>query len=303
MTGTCYGFEVTSDLDLRFTRRGNGDPLHVHRMEGFETPVGSELFMEFKPTERNPVRAELYKMTEPGLYDLVVDSADRFRIDIQHKRIGVMPGRDPVRTEERLWGFPSLLSFLNRGDLPLHGASVDVGGASLLLCAPGRHGKTSLAAGFHRAGHRILAEDLSCVRLDGSPTAIPGPASLRVRHDMVDALALDDVEFLSEDDDRIHFSVAEHRRGKADPVPLAGIVLLKDDGDAIELTQSNPMDAIRDLWFLSFNFPTSEDRQRCFTALAELCARVPVWNLIRPMRKDALDTTVERIARLADRDA
>lgn len=303
MTGACYGFEVTGDIDLRFTRDGSGDPLIVHRMEDLDIPPDRDLFMQFTPTDRNPVKADLYRQGNPEIFDLIVDGADKFHIDIQHNRIGVVPGPDPVRTEERLWGFPSLLSFLSRDDLPLHGASVDVGGTALLLCAPGRHGKTSLAAGFHRSGYRLLAEDLSCVRLDEPAAVIPGPASLRVRHDMVEALDLDDVEFLSEDDDRIHFSVAEHRRGNADPVPLGGIVLLKDDGDSIELTESIPMDAIRDLWFLSFNFPTSDDRQRCFSTLADLCARVPVWNLTRPMRKDALDATVERIARLADRDA
>jgi hypothetical protein len=215
----------------------------------------------------------------------------------------VVPGADPIRTEERLWGFPLLLSFLARGDLPLHGACVEVGGRALLLCAPGKHGKTTLAAGFHRAGYRLLAEDLSCLRISDKVLAFPGPASMRVRHDMVEPLDLTDVEELMADEERVHFSIAEHRRGDLEPIPLDGVVLLKDEGNSIELRRSDPVDAIRDLWFLSFNFPDPEDRQRCFSALADLCAKVPVWDLWRPMTIGALDDTVGRLAELVDASA
>ena len=33
-----------------------------------------------------------------------------------------------------------------------------------------------MAAAFHRAGHRVLSEDTTCVRLGPEPAVVPGPA-------------------------------------------------------------------------------------------------------------------------------
>jgi len=300
MSGCCHGFEIRSDFTWRFLREGSGNPLEVIELPHLRPDPSESVVLEWIPTRENPLSACLYARAEAGTYRLVLDDAETFWIDVETPRIGVVASGDPIRTEERLWGFPSLLSFLHRGDLPVHGASVEVNGRALLLCGPSRHGKTSLAAGFHRAGHRLLAEDLSCLRLGDPISVVPGPASLRVRHDMVEPLSLPDVELLAEDEDRVHFSIALHRRGTAEPVPLAGIVLLKDFSPEIHLERASPLAAIQDLWFLSFNLPADEDRARCFAGIADLCGQVPVWNLTRPMLVEALDDTIDRLAAIAE---
>ena len=63
-------------------------------------------------------------------------------------RIVVPAGADPIGREERLWGIPAVLCFLARGDHSLHAGSVDLGGRAVAFGAPGRFGKTTLAAAF-----------------------------------------------------------------------------------------------------------------------------------------------------------
>ena len=57
-----------------------------------------------------------------------------------------------------------MLCFRARGDTALHAAAVEVDGQAVVLGAPGTFGKTTLAAAFHAAGHRLLSEDTTCIR-------------------------------------------------------------------------------------------------------------------------------------------
>jgi hypothetical protein len=198
-----------------------------------------------------------------------------------------------VRTEERLWGIPALLCFRERGDLPLHAASVEVGDRALILAAPRTYGKTTLAAAFHRAGHRVLSEDLSCIRLDPEPHVVPGPAMLRLRHDVAAVLDLPDADVVGEDDDRIHYALG--RRGGCEQVPLQEIILLHDSDGDTTLEPADVPDALRDLWALSFRLPSENDVSRSFAAIADLVGRVPVRRLRRPLRLDDVDRDVERL--------
>jgi len=50
---------------------------------------------------------------------------------------------------------------------------VEVGGAGLLLGAPGTFGKTTLSGAFHNAGHRLLSDDIAACDVRGDPTVLP----------------------------------------------------------------------------------------------------------------------------------
>ena len=79
------------------------------------------------------------------------------------------------RREARLFGLPAALCFMTRGDVAVHAAAVDVDGSALLLAAPGRFGKTTLAAAFAGEGFRLLAEDTACYRSIPRPIGAPRP--------------------------------------------------------------------------------------------------------------------------------
>jgi hypothetical protein len=53
--------------------------------------------------------------------------------------------------------------------------------------------------------------------------------------------------------------------------------------------------ALPDLWALSFRLPSREDTVRCFDAITRLAESVPVYELVRPLRFDALAATIDRL--------
>jgi hypothetical protein len=234
---------------------------------------------------------------DPGLtrYSLWIADAGWYVVEPGRRRISVPPNGRSVRREERLWGIPALLTFLGRGDVPLHAGVVDIGGMAVGFGAPTRHGKTTLAAAFWRNGHRLLSEDLTCLRWDPDPMVIPGPAMLRPRVDIADRLELTEVVEIDRDDDRVHFALDGPRARDHTAVPLAGFILLRETADEISLSPVELADAIRDLWALTFHLHVDEHERRMFERLTDLAARIPVWDLRRPMTIEALDDTVDRI--------
>jgi hypothetical protein len=246
--GTCFGFAIHSTLPFRYLRSGTGPRLDVTAPSKPGPGPDDELVLDWQPPRR-PFRAELY--SDGASFRLWVDGTGWFGIDPAASTITVPEAADAVRLEERIWGIPALLCFVHRGDLPLHAAAVEVGGASVLLAGPGRFGKTTLAAAFAAAGHRVLSEDLSCLRLGDGAATVPGPAMIRTRADVASEVEVPHADQASGSDDRVHIALVRDARGDCSPVPLRAVVLLRSSEDGISAEPIAANEAIADLWALS----------------------------------------------------
>ena len=285
--GTCFGWAIQSELPFNYLREGGGEPLEIQEGEMQQAP--GELLREWNPP-LFPVRSRLHRSGDN--FQLWVEDFGWIYIEPDRPRITVPAGLDPVRREERIWGLPALLCLLRRGDVTVHGACVEIGGRALLIAAPGRFGKTTLAAAFAEAGYRVLGEDLVCLRLGDEPAVIPGPALLRLRRDVADEFQIRGAVEVGRDDERAHLALSAGR-GNCDAVPLAGVVLLLEDDVPPRLELVPGPTAVRDLWAVSFNLPTDDDRSRCFAAVAGVVSSTNIWHLTRRRRIDALPATIE----------
>jgi hypothetical protein len=294
--GSCFGFSVRSSLELAYLRAGGGHELAIEIDDPAPPPDEDALLVAWTPRPEAPtIDARLYADGDRYRMWIAGDGGGWFSVDPAAPRIGVPAVDDAVRREERLWGVPAALCFLARGELSLHAAAVEVGGAAIVLAAPSRFGKTTLAAAFTAAGHRLLTEDLCCLR-PGTPfDLIPGPAMLRPRHDVAAGLGLDPSWIVSQDAERVHLALPPAHRGTCDPVPLGAVIFLRESDDGIHLTRVSPADALADLWALSLRLPGREDSARLFDAIVSLADSVPVWDLARPVRLDALVPAVDRV--------
>jgi hypothetical protein len=295
LAGSCFGYGIRSDLPFSFVREGGGEPLMIDAAPGIPRPDGPPL-IRWEPRPDHPFEAELHDGGE-GTYRFWVDGVGTFGVRPGRRAITMPAEGEPIRREERLWGIPAVLCFLERGDHSLHAGAVQIGESAIVFGAPGRFGKTTLASAFVAAGFRLLSEDSTCLRPGATPAVLPGPAMLRVRPDSYDALSIGGTRVLDRDPDRVHLALDPATRGDGEPVPLAGVIMLRThDDDAIDLTPVPPDAAIQDLWTLSFHPPTDEGRAACFERVVALAASVPMWNLTRRLRYDSLDAVVDTIA-------
>ena len=296
VTDVCYGYEIRSQLAMRFARPGSApDVLDVVETDRPEAGPDGRPTRAWLPTPERPLDARLFH--EGVGWRMWISGLGSYHIDPARNLIEVPAGAPPIPREVRLWGIPSVLCFTARGEHSLHAASVDVAGRALAFGAPGRFGKTTMAAALIRHGGRLLAEDSTCIRLrDDGADVLPGPAMLRVRPEPSLPPPIPGTTVVERGPDRLHVAIDEDRRGDGAPVPLDAIVLLRPtDQDGVELERVAPEEALQDLWTLSFSVPTDDDRTRCFDRLVRLASAVPIWNLRRPLRYDALDDVVRAI--------
>lgn len=291
----CFGYEVRSDLAFEYLREGGATGvLEVAETGREELGEAGDPLREWLPRPERPFTARLFR--EDGWWRLWVADMGSFHIDPVAGSIEVPRGATPLLREERLWGIPTVLCFLARGDHSLHAASVEAAGRAIAVGAPGRFGKTTLAAALVGAGRRLLSEDSTCLHSEADGVSVvPGPAMLRIRQEPNRTVDVPGTRVLQVDE-RIHLAVERERRGSGHPVPLDAIVLLRetDDGPP-RIDPVPPEEAIPDLWALSFSIPTDEDRTRCFDAVTRLARTVPIWNLHRPMRYDLLDDVIRTL--------
>ena len=289
--GTCFGFELQANEPIPLLRGGTGTPLHVSH-DPTSKPVEGPLVAEWFPNDRNPIDAQLYEPS-PHVFSLSVKGRGWYHIDPYGMKVSTPDSPGDLAGSIRLLGLPLLLCCLARGDSSLHAAAVEVDDRAILLAAPGQHGKTSLSASFVAQGHRLLTEDLSCLRQTSSGTyLIPGPTGLRIREDMTDLLPLRGYEKVGKYDERVVLQPVSEV-GDCTPVRIGAIVFLSDFEDTSKLTPVDVGDAVRDLWFLSFHLPNDADRSRKFQALVDVAGSVPVWRFVRPRDRTKLQENVD----------
>jgi hypothetical protein len=294
-----FGFSIRSDIPLRFLRTGGGaESLEIVSVDNERTQPEGELLGEW-PLQGTayPAHAQLFRVG--GGYEYWTSDAGLFRIDVEQQRIVVPRSEDGLLLEQRLHGMPMILSFVARGDISLHAAAVEIGAGAVILAAPSRFGKSTLAFALQRMGHRMLSEDLICCR-PSTGEAIPGPAVFRIRPDVFDGQLPEGLFIVGERPDRILVGFDDATRGSGRPLPIRAIVFLRE-ADRLEMEPVPRPTALKDLWRLSFRTGTEDARADSFRQLTQLAGSVPCWNLHRLLELDSLNAVGELLQDALDR--
>jgi len=188
----------------------------------------------------------------------------------------------PPETLDHLWHdhiLPRQLA--HEGALVLHAGGVVVDGRAVALIADTGHGKSTLTASLHAAGHPILGDDaLIVARPDGGapPRVRAVYPSLRLNPDSAAAF-FPGVEGRA----MAHYSQKRHLPlgETAAEAPLALLVALGPEVPQVAATRLNPAEAVMRIVANSFardpgDRPRARERMRAAAALA---AVVPVWEM------------------------
>jgi hypothetical protein len=173
-----------------------------------------------------------FAWAKPGQLLLEVPSVARFLVrDGATIDVAVSPDADPGMVRLLLNGSARGALIYQRGDLPLHAATlVPPGGAEgVAICGTAGAGKSTLAAELSRRGWVLVADDTSRVSWNTDhPIAWPSRDSIKLWRDACDAGGLDvaGLERVTRDLDKYYVPVP----ARSEPVRLATVVELITSG-------------------------------------------------------------------------
>jgi hypothetical protein len=180
---------------------------------------------------------------------------------------------------------------------PLHATCVVIEGKAVALLGDSGYGKSSLAACFLEAGHRLLTDDLLVVReVPGGFQAFPGPPRIKLFSEMARRFLGGSVSGVPMNSGtRKLIMPLEPARVYADAAPLEAIYAIAAPEDAAQdRTARIEGVASRDAFVLLMNnvfnyvIVDSQRLNRQFGAVAGLAARTPMRKVYYPRQADAL---------------
>jgi hypothetical protein len=196
------------------------------------------------------------------------------------------------------------IALVNQGIEPLHATAVVVGGEAIVFLGDSAHGKSSLAASFLSAGHRLLTDDLLVI--EESPRGLiahPGPARIKLFPAVANAYmpCCKARTVMNAGTDKLILPLAPHERC-AVPVPLAAFFAVTSPRDAcrrrdVSIEPLSRRDGFMRLLRATFNRRVVQRSRllRQFAAMAAIADRVGVSELSYPRSLNRLDEVREAV--------
>jgi len=115
-----------------------------------------------------------------------------------------------------------------RGQLALHASAIDIAGRGVVFMGNKGAGKSTTAASFIRAGHRLLTDDVLPIQLEPAPRLIPGFAQIKLSAEAMDSIALPGATSTPIPDLTFHKSLLRFTTGfSGQTVPAARLYVLQ----------------------------------------------------------------------------
>ena len=283
-----FGLRVRSDIALP----------ELHRAEGSADP--DVTIRQGKIDDANRT-AGLHVIDGAVLF--VAPDAARYRI-ADGSEILVEPNKGAPDRNVRLYLLGSAFGALlhQRGLLPLHANAVEIGGRAFAFMGVQGEGKSTLAAWFHDQGHRVIADDVCVIRLDGDlPQAVPGLPRLRLWDDAIAQSGRKPAELLRSyagDEDWNKFDVpVDPQRSVRDEVPL-GAVYLIESGSDFSVERLAGLESAQVLFEHTYRggyLDAANGQKTHWQATVDLVRKVPVFRLARKRGFDVLDAQAQLI--------
>jgi hypothetical protein len=183
-----YGVTVSSDEPLDLPQTGCGSLTEID----LTTASAAELAATVDGAEFHPGSDGWYQYAFLADGSTYVRWSDVGEFLVSPDGSQIRHRRDDQASAEsfQVYMLGQALSFalIERGFEPLHGTAVVVDGRAVAFLGRSGFGKSSLAASFLEAGHRVLTDDLLIVqRSDKRVLAYPGPPRIKLLPDMAQA--------------------------------------------------------------------------------------------------------------------
>lgn len=249
-----------------------------------------------------------------GGYLLETLGLARFLISIERRRIDAFPGADCEESSlaHLLTDQVLPLALCHEGRVVIHASAVALrDGTAVAFAGPSGRGKSTLAAAFHRAGHRVFADDCLLLERHGERVEATAPyPSLRLWPDALQALGPDRWLGRGEVTDMAHYSekkqlgfAADGEQAATGALPLTALFLLEEPGsEDFRANRVRGSRAIMGLVEALFALDVRNRRvvSRDFEAVAGVASALPVYAIDFPRDFRSLPEVLDSLVTLIE---
>ncbi|MBF0410876.1 MAG: hypothetical protein HQM10_26260 [Candidatus Riflebacteria bacterium] len=177
----------------------------------------------------NPRARGLHYQAAPGEFLLSVNNVARYYVQ-GGNRITIAPEAGASDDDVTVFLIGSVMAALlhQQNFLVLHASAIEVNGKSYIFAGSSGVGKSTLAAGFHKRGYSIIADDICAVNIkDGQPMVVPGLARLKLWSDVLKKLDIDITKLkLVRNEKELEKYYFPTEKESFSPVPIKSIFIL-----------------------------------------------------------------------------
>jgi len=295
-----YGIAVSSDMPLALPDHAEASLATVECRGAHD-----ETFVEARKHAVCQDAFHKFAFLADGSTYLGWDTVGEFTVSGDGRRISCRRAVAATWESFQVYMLGPALSFalVKQGIEPLHATTVVVDGQAIAFLGDSGHGKSSLAACFLAAGHRLLTDDLLVIGESGDYLmAHPGPPRIKLFPAVARRfLPSSDTSTMNGGTDKLIVPLAEQQRWPV-PVPLTAIYAVTPPVDAcrrrdVGIEPLSPSAAFVRLLRATFNrrIVSRTRMARQFAAMTTIANRIAVRRLSYPRSIDRLSEVRDRI--------
>jgi hypothetical protein len=286
-----YGIRLRSQIQLSFPESESCRDSDVDLLRA--SPRFFQEATRDTDVKLSPTGWYKYAQMDTGQSYLRWDGLFEFLVDFDGRRVwcGWLGATSLESLQVYLLGHALSFAFVKQGLEPIHATSVVVDGHAIAFLGNSGFGKSSLAAAFLAAGHRLLTDDLLMLRQAQSGyTAQPGPPRIKLFPKMARRFLASAASGLPMNDEteKLVLPLSEHQCHDQS-APLRAIYVLAAPREVyrkqrIRVTPLSPRETFVELVRNTFNYlvTDSERLQRQHSESAQVAMRVPARRISHP---------------------
>lgn len=268
-------------------------------------PANTDLCIRFGEVPlslENAVKPGINTFTKPGEFLLLIN--EHLRLQAKYGRDILIDRNGDIEDDEiRVYILASVFGAIahQKGLLPLHASAIEYQGKAYLFSGLTGSGKSSIAAGFHKKGYQVYAEDLSAILVEEGCEPLLNFGSVRIKlwDDTMTQLGLDTSNCPRIRKNLEKFSFPIQRPAQAPLIPIERLYIITPEHTSqTQFKELNKKDRFR--YSLAHTF-----RQRLIAGLGvevahfkmceQLSRSISSFELVRPIENVRVMDTVSAL--------
>jgi energy-coupling factor transporter ATP-binding protein EcfA2 len=288
-TYQAFGFVLESDLQFSELEETSGIAADI-KIRKNEIEVPAE-WLNNKGLRTKASKSEILI----GVSDLV-----NFRI-IEGKQFYYHPLKAFHFGKARLYilgiGFSAIIH--QRGLLPLHASSLVKNGKALLICGESGAGKSTTAAALLQQGFRLLADDITVIRISGQNAfAYPGFPHMKLWPESAEMLGIENEQLIEFAPDISKRGMSVRETFQQHAVEISAIVFITKDGSELQFNLLSGAEKAKILINNTFRLRFVRDTEQFtnyFGLITQTGNACKMMSITRPDNRNTINEIIDNI--------